>query len=92
MTKAEFVKLQKEDLVSEDNSILNAVLKCLIRHLPENVSVSSDKSVQGMYDAMENYARKNKLQCIDPDITFIEIMNDYFNTKGKKNVSLEDFF
>lgn len=105
MNKSEFIKLQKDDLKTSDNSYHHSVLKVLEKMLPEDAYIKDNLSVVGMYDYMFDYAKKHKKNsvcCVD-DILFTKLMYEYFDlgelkdetkidTLVKKEVSLEDFF
>ncbi len=101
MTKNEFIALQTEDIQTADNAMYDQILECFKTHIPNDVNISKDKSVSGMYDYMYEYAKKyqrNGVYCIDPFEGFKKLAFEYLGIKEsetRKNfedISLEDIF
>ena len=101
MTKNDFLTLQEEDIKTLNNQSYNAILELFKQYIPNSADIKENKSVDGVYKFMYEYAKKNqkdKCYCIDPFDGFKKLMFDYLEIKEteegsfKINVSLEDIF
>ena len=99
MLKEEFLKMQRKDLVTKNEKILDALLECfedILKNYSADVEIDPSKTVEECYKQMEDFARKNAKNCrycFTPQDTkmFVE---KYLNLEQKSSmfVKLEDFF
>lgn len=100
MNKKQFIETQKEDIKTLNNSKYDLILKLFEKYIPQNSIIDENKSVEGMFNTLYDYAKKhqsNDFYCIDSEEEFKKIMFGYLKiTPGEEKkeieISLEDIF
>lgn len=101
MLKNEFLKMQKQDLVTKNDETLNSLLMCfeeVLKDCPVEIEIDASKTVEECYEKMKEYASKHRSGnsfCFTPEHTkhFVETyLGVEHKQVGNKIIKLEDFF
>lgn len=99
MLKAEFLEMQKQDLVTSNDENAKQMLMCfeeVLKEYPSTQEIDSSKTCKDCYSKMETEAKKkavNGRYCFSPEMTKQFIINYLGLTKIVKSniIRLEDF-
>lgn len=107
MLKDEFIKMQRQDLETSKNEILNQLLEAVeevLKNYPNYIDLGSNLTIENCYEKMKTRAKQkavNNSYCFTPKETkqfIIEYLGlkdikqeDSINTTKTNFVNLEDF-